>query len=76
MPDIRSASADLLQEISHFQVITAETFGFSLTDAPGDIVAKIKDEIAQIEDDGTELDDGSLAGLAIVLGEQYIRQFN
>ena len=75
MPDIRPASADLLQEISHFQAVTAETFGFSLTDTPGDIVAKIKDQIAQIEDDGTELDEDSLAGLAVVLGEQYVRQF-
>lgn len=75
MPDIRPASADLLQEISQFQAITAGRLGINLQDAPVGIVEKIRDQVNEIKDDGVELDEDSLAGLAVVLGEQYVRQF-
>lgn len=75
MPDIRAASEDLLEEIRQFQAITADRLGINLADAPSSIVEKIKDQVSQLRDDGTELDEDSLAGLAVVLGEQYVRQF-
>jgi len=75
MPDIRPANADLLQEITQFQAITTDRLGINLTDAPASIVEKIRDRISEIRDDGIELDEDNRAGLAVVLAEQYIRQF-
>jgi len=75
MADVRPAASSLLEEISQFQAITAGKLGIRLTDPPADIVEKVRDHIDHIREHGLERDEDELAGLAVVLGEQYVRQF-
>lgn len=76
MPTIRPISAELAEEISQFQRSTAVLLNFSLDASPGDIVAKIKEHVGELRDKGAQPTEDDVAGLAVVVGGQYVRQFN
>lgn len=60
MTDIRPSSADLQ---------------FDLPAPPKQIVESIRDYVTLARDERRTLDEDRVAGLAVTLGEQYVRQF-
>lgn len=76
MAHILLLSDELVTEISQLQKHAAEFFNIRLEDTPIKIVEKIKGCIEDIKDSDQVLDEDQLAGLAVILGEQYVRQFN
>jgi hypothetical protein len=75
MADIRPPSDDLLAEIREFRQRTANALQLDPTDVPKYIVEKIRDYVTLARDEKTALDEDQVAGLAVTLGEQYVRQF-
>jgi hypothetical protein len=75
MADIRSPSADLLAEIGQLQQQTAVALQLDLTAPPKQIVETIRDYVTLARDERRTLDEDQVAGLAVTLGEQYVRQF-
>jgi hypothetical protein len=75
MPDIRPPSEDLLAEIRELSQQTASALRLDPTDVPKQIVEKIRDHVTLARDEKTALDEDQVAGLAVMLGEQYVRQF-
>jgi len=75
MADIRPPSAKLLAEIGQLQRQTAVALQLDLTDDPKRIVEKIRDYVTLVRDNRKTLDEDQVAGLAVTLGEQYVRQF-
>jgi hypothetical protein len=75
MADIRPPSTDLLAEIGQLQQQTAVALQLDLTAPPKQIVETIRDYVTLARDEKRTLDEDQVAGLAVTLGEQYVRQF-
>lgn len=75
MADIRPPSTDLLAEIGQLQQQTAAALQLDLTAPPKQIVETIRDYVTLARDERRTLDEDQVAGLAVTLGEQYVRQF-
>jgi len=76
MAHILPLSDDLALEITQLQKQAAGFFKINLEDKPTKIVERVKECIEDTKDSEKNLDDDQLAGLAVILGEQYVRQFN
>ena len=76
MAHILPLSSELVTEISQLQKQAAVFFKIDLEDKPSAIVKRVKECIEDTIDSEQILDEDQLAGLAVVLGEQYVRQFN
>jgi hypothetical protein len=75
MAVIRTVNIDLMDDIVEYQKEAAEFLKVDLLDSPKKIVEAINSFIRKTKSEDEVLDEDNIIGIGVLLGEQYVRQF-